>query len=233
LYVGGIDFLRKGIQDLPKILARLKRRNVEFQLSIIGGESAKLYRDFARAGVTSRVHWLGYMSPEEVRSVAANSDVLLLPSRSEAFGLVTAEAMSVGCVPFAYDIPSGTREIVEPDVSGVLVKFPSTQQFADAIIERWSDPSTWRHLRANAIARARRLFSLEVAVNSYIVFIISLVQREARKRTPVDFSILRDTTGKTVPKGRLSEVKRAARAIGRRLLTRFPRLVRYAWTRIE
>ncbi|WP_143024946.1 glycosyltransferase [Microbacterium sp. cf332] len=59
--------------------------------------------------------------------------VLLLTSRSEAFGLVLLEAMAAGCLPIAYDIAYGPAELIRHGVNGWLVPEGDVAALADAV----------------------------------------------------------------------------------------------------
>src|SRR5690606_17217894 len=56
----------------------------------------------------------GRRSRADIFAAAARSRVLLMLSRVEPFGMATVEAMGMGCMPVAWDVPGGTREIVRP-----------------------------------------------------------------------------------------------------------------------
>ena len=60
------------------------------------------------------------LRPADVAQAMAQHDVVLLPTRAEAFGLVAAEAIGSGRWVVARDI-GGLREIIEPGVNGTLV----------------------------------------------------------------------------------------------------------------
>lgn len=60
-------------------------------------------------------------SPDEVPALIAEHDIVLMPSRMEAFGLVAAEAIASGRWVVASDV-GGLREIVQDGVNGTLVR---------------------------------------------------------------------------------------------------------------
>lgn len=86
----------------------------------------------------------------------AESTFSLLTSRSEAMGLVLVESMASGCIPIAYDIRYGPRDIVTDGVDGFLVPLDDIDGLADTIVrlQSMSERSIAR-LRKNAIKRAR------------------------------------------------------------------------------
>jgi glycosyltransferase involved in cell wall biosynthesis len=137
LFVGAFDPLRKGIFDLPPIMARAARARPGIRLTVAGGRSAELERAFSRRGLASLVDFVGSKRREECFELYATHDVLVMPSRREAFGMVTLEAMAHGCVPVAYDVPSGSRLLIEPDVSANLAVHPDLlARLSDAAMRR-------------------------------------------------------------------------------------------------
>jgi glycosyltransferase involved in cell wall biosynthesis len=70
------------------------------------------------------------VAPEEVPALLAAHDVLLVPSRSEGYGLVAAEAIASGRWVVAR-AAGGLREVVEPGINGTLVE--EDDEFAAAI----------------------------------------------------------------------------------------------------
>lgn len=161
LFMGRLDPL-KGISDLAPILRILQRKQVPVKLTIAGGYSDQLKADFEYLGVSTLVLWVGRVSHRECYELASKNDVFLMTSRKEPFGMVTIEAMSMGCVPLAYDIPSGSSEIIEHDDSGLLIPLGSFKSWADALERLHRDRAELQRLSDGAVQRARTAFSSEV-----------------------------------------------------------------------
>lgn len=173
LFMGRIDPI-KGAWDLTKILIRLRKRGVNFRLTIVGGTDDKLARKFERLKLDADVNWVGHVPHEECYSIAAKHDVFLMLSRKEPFGMVTIETMAMGCVPVAYDTPSGTTEIIENTKDGILVPLGNYDALADAIHRLSCDPSLRSRMSLAAIAKARTKFDA-VAVAEDTADFIALV----------------------------------------------------------
>jgi glycosyltransferase involved in cell wall biosynthesis len=92
-------------------------------------------------------------------SELAGWDLLVLPSRSEPFGLVLIEAMGMRLPVVATRI-DGPREIVTED-TGLLVDVDNARALADAILELADDRARRDRMGAAGRARVERMYSLE------------------------------------------------------------------------
>ena len=81
---------------------------LEFQVQVAGDGRTReeLRAQFRRAGVEDRVRMTGAIRRDEVSDFFRGVSIAVFPSRFEGFGSALAEAMSVGCVPVAGNIPS-------------------------------------------------------------------------------------------------------------------------------
>lgn len=170
LFMGRLDPF-KGIFDLVPILRRLKRLETPAALTIVGGEHELLARRFKREGLDHLVTWAGWLEHEECYRLAAENDLFLMLSRKEPFGMVTIEAMSMGCVPIAYDVPSGSTEIIEHGKSGCLLPLGNFGAIAREIKKLYEDRQWWSELSAGAVSRARTEFSQEALASRVTKFL--------------------------------------------------------------
>jgi len=84
------------------------------------------------------------------------ASTLLLTSRSEAFSLVVVEAMAAGCLPIAYDVPYGPRELIADGRTGWLVAPGDVAALSEALVHAASaSPATLARMRRAAVERAR------------------------------------------------------------------------------
>lgn len=108
----------------------------------------------AKAGLAGRVELPGAvadMAPEW-----AQAAICAMSSKTEGFPLVAQEAMSAGVPVVTYDCPSGPRELVEHDVSGLLVGAGAKAGLAAALHSLASDPDLLARLGEGALAASRR-----------------------------------------------------------------------------
>jgi glycosyltransferase involved in cell wall biosynthesis len=192
LYAGGIDRFKKGVQDLPRLAIALKQRRISFNLTIAGGKDEKLERRFRRLQVENSIHWAGKLPWKKLLELMSVSDIFFLPSRCEPFGLVTVEAMGMGCLPIAYDIESGSREIISDGDDGWLVGFKRIDEVARVIeIVSKTNKFALQRMRQAALNKARRKFSMESSAVAYAQLIrqITRIPTDANSQPANSLSI--------------------------------------------
>jgi glycosyltransferase involved in cell wall biosynthesis len=112
---------RKGLHHLMEAIAKPTALNV--QLDIVGtGSYEQQLRDKCRAlGLKNRIRFKGFVRREALPALYRNADLFVLPSQTESFGLVFAEAMACG-LPILATSVGGIPELVRDGVDGYLVK---------------------------------------------------------------------------------------------------------------
>ena len=132
----------KRVDDVVRVFARARRR-VAARLVLVGdGPARGLAQKVAEEeGVAGQVVFLGKQS--SVAELLACADVLLLPSESEAFGLVALEAMACG-VPVVATAVGGVPELVPHGVAGVLAPLGDVDAMAEGVVELLASPERWQ-----------------------------------------------------------------------------------------
>jgi len=120
LISGGRHVRRKDFGTLIKVLTVLDSNNVEILLFGDGPEQEQLRNLAAKLGVADRVHFLGFISEEKKFQYLNASDIYVLSSLHEGFGIVIQEAMQVG-LPIVATNYGGQVDLIEDGVNGFLV----------------------------------------------------------------------------------------------------------------
>ncbi len=154
----------KGHADAIRAVRLLRERGVRTKLSIVGTSRHPWYpfqlrRMIRTLRLTEEVTLEGFI-PRAVEAVLPHTDVALICSRCEAFGLVAAEAMSIGCPVIGTD-SGGLPEVIENGVSGLLYPFGNVERLAAALERVLGDAALYRRLSENGIQRVRERFTLE------------------------------------------------------------------------
>ena len=129
-FLGRITF-QKGPEYFIKAAAKvLKRtRNVRFVMAGSGDMMNKAIRQVARLGISDRFHFTGFLRGQEVQKMFALSDVYIMPSVSEPFGISPLEAMQSN-VPSVISHQSGAAEVLK---YALKVDFWDVDAMADQI----------------------------------------------------------------------------------------------------
>jgi glycosyltransferase involved in cell wall biosynthesis len=154
LFVGRLD-RQKGVDVFYQALRELGDSvfGVVVGSAVVGDEAPAQPPPNARA--------LGWRTRAETASLYAAADVLVVPSRWEAFGLVAIEAMRAGLPVIATRV-GGIPETVEDGVTGTLIDADSPSQLAAAL--GGLDPATLRLMGANARRRFLAFFRVDRVV---------------------------------------------------------------------
>ena len=95
-------------------------------------------------------------------------------SRVEPFGMVTIEAMSMGAVPVAWDVATGTREIVQDGESGLFAPLGDFEALAVAVNRALTDRPRFV---AAAVRTARERFGEEEMWQGYAALLERVAAR--------------------------------------------------------
>jgi glycosyltransferase involved in cell wall biosynthesis len=125
-------------------------------------------------GIERAVRFLGFRT--DVTRIFAASDVVVLPSVAEAFGLVLGEAMVMQKAVVATRV-GGIPEIVEDGVTGILVPPASPAALADAILSLLRDPERRTQLGEAGRRRVIETFRFETMMERYEALYEALLGR--------------------------------------------------------
>ena len=154
LFVGRLEE-RKGLIHLLKAYHRLRKRHVDARLLVIGaGPKLREYRRYVGLRQIRDVQFLGRVSEDDKARTFASADIFCAPSTGqESFGIVLLEAMAAGVPIVASDI-HGYKNVVQRDVSGLLVEPRNHRQLAAALYALARDPQLRAQMGAAGRARA-------------------------------------------------------------------------------
>lgn len=136
LFVGD-DFERKG---LARAIEGIARAHVGAELWVAGGGDAAPYEKLGRAlGVGGRVRFLGRVTQDELAEVFSGSDVVLLPSRQDAWGQVVIEALAAGRVVLVSEY-AGAHEVIDDGLNGFVLERDGSPEQIAALLDLSSAP---------------------------------------------------------------------------------------------
>lgn len=162
---------RKGADLLPPILKRL---GCDYELWTTVGLRG---RRAARA-LPPNIRVVGKVTAGELVQLYQESDLLLMPSRLEGFGLVALEAMSCGLPVLSTNV-SALPEIVHDQLNGLLCPIDDHDAFVKAIESIAKQPAKLKNLRHNARAYVLDKFSQEALTHYYIAIYSDLAAQNS------------------------------------------------------
>ena len=162
----------KRVEDVLMIFAKVLEK-VPSKLIFAGDgpERYNLERLCREMNLCQKVIFIGKVS--DTTHVLEMSDLFLLPSETESFGLAALEALAVG-VPVISSNTGGIPEVNLQDITGYLSDVGNINEMAENCVKLLLDESKFQKFRLNAIQRAKA-FNLEKVLTMYEEIYYSLV----------------------------------------------------------
>ena len=152
VFVGRLS-AQKGIEAAIQALA-LMRRSIVLDVIGDGPDRPALVELAARLGLSDRILWRGQVRHTDIPALLARASALVAPFVDEGLGLVAAEAQLCETPPVGF-ASGGLTDVIENDVTGVLVASGDVAALAAAVEKIVADPE-----RRERLGRAGRLAAL-------------------------------------------------------------------------
>jgi len=114
--------------DVARMVIK-QMKNVHFVMAGNGELRNKIIELCARYGISHRFHFTGFLNGPEVTKMLHRSDLFIMPSISEPFGIVPLEAMQAN-VPVIISLQSGVSEVIR---NVIKTDFWDVHAMADAV----------------------------------------------------------------------------------------------------
>lgn len=177
LFVGRLYDCEKGIFRLPAIVAGCRAKKIAVRLTVIGDgpDYTRLSHLFVEQGVDDWVEMRGFQANTVVTEQMRSHHLLLLPSNTEALGIVVQEAQANGCVPIASRMAGVTDITIADGTNGRLVEATNIAGFVEAIAT-FTTAEVWAAYSQAAIAHAHQTYGLEIMRDRYLTLFAELYQ---------------------------------------------------------
>jgi L-malate glycosyltransferase len=155
----------KRVEAVLAIFDRI-RRAVDARLLLVGDgpELGTAYRVARELGISGQIDFVG--AQEEIVPLLSVSDLFLLPSSQESFGLAALEAMACE-VPVVASRVGGLPEVIEHGVSGFLHAPDELDAMAASALSLLTDPALHASIAQVACERVRTHFCADRVVPMY------------------------------------------------------------------
>lgn len=149
---------RKGVDVLLKAFETMSRqadaRRSPPTLTLLGdGPYRDTYESAVSADLRSRIVFRGHRNPRDLPAEFAGTDVFVLPSRHDGWGVVVNEAIGAGMPVIATSAVGAAHDLVESGVNGFVVNADDPDSLAAAMLRFVRRPS----LVTEFGARSRRI----------------------------------------------------------------------------
>jgi N-acetyl-alpha-D-glucosaminyl L-malate synthase BshA len=165
----------KRVEDVVNMFCKVREKiNAKLLLVGDGPERQNIEKLSRQVCKPDDVHFLG--KQEAVEELLAISDLFVLPSETESFGLAALEAMACE-VPVISTNTGGLPEINVHGVTGFLSNVGDTDDMANHALEILSEENKLRQFKKNALMQAKK-FSLENILPMYEKYYAEIVKRK-------------------------------------------------------
>ena len=170
----------KRLADVVEVFYLLQRA-IPCQLLLVGDgpERAKTEQLCRQKGIISSVHFLGKQNA--IMQLLNNSDLMLLPSEIESFGLVALEAMACE-VPVIATKVGGLPEVVIHGEVGFLCEVGDIKTMYDYSLKLLQNEPLRREMGSKGRKRVLDYFSLKSIVELYEQYYIRILQKTEEGR---------------------------------------------------
>ena len=168
LYTGRIDY-RKGLYDLIESSRYICEMHPDAQFIITGKGHLleKLQTRVKVLGLSDHFDFAGFVSKSDLIRLYQQATIYVLPSHYEGLPTVLLEAMACGA-PVVATAVSGTLDVIEDGVNGLLVPSKQPMKIADAVHGILADRSLQHQLSENARKTIQQKFTWDIISDSYL-----------------------------------------------------------------
>ncbi|MCB1167213.1 MAG: glycosyltransferase family 4 protein [Leptospiraceae bacterium] len=153
-FLGRITF-QKGPDYFVRAARKVidKNHNVRFVMVGTGDMYSRMIEMAADLGIGKYFHYTGFLKREQIRQIYGMSDLYVIPSVSEPFGLTALEAMAQG-VPVVVSKQSGVSEVIN---NCIKVDFWDIDAIAKSILDVIGNDELHSQMRESGMQEARRI----------------------------------------------------------------------------
>lgn len=160
--MSAIDDKNKGYSELLEAINKLKLKSDEVELVVFGSSQPK-----KAIASNYKISYLGHFFDDvSLQVVYSSADVMVVPSRQEAFGQTASESMSCGTPVVAFGT-SGLLDIIDHKINGYLATPYDTTDLANGIEWVLINPS-YNELSRNAREKVVRQFDSKIVSDKFI-----------------------------------------------------------------
>lgn len=156
------------LEAIPAVLSRFDR--VKFIIAGKGPEYEALQHRAQELNISEKVVLPGFIPDNDLLRLYKCSDIAVIPSLYEPFGIVALEGM-VARIPVVVSNAGGLNQIVEHRVNGMKFEAGNCRDLAECILELLTDPELADRVVQNASESVNRFYRWDdIAARTYVVY---------------------------------------------------------------
>lgn len=161
LFVGRMEMAVKQPHLLLQVWEKIQNRFPDWSLRMVGGGyDFEAVKSFSDKLALKRVVFEGFQQPTKFY---CDASIFCMTSAYEGFGMVLAEAASLGCVPVAFSSFYAVRDIISDGENGLLVPAFDLDQYAEKLTKLMSDTELRERLARSAFHSSFRFSKSKIA----------------------------------------------------------------------
>lgn len=165
----------KGMDDLVRVFAGIKKRVGDARLHIVGdgAEKEAIEALIKEMNLGDSVIMHGYKEKNYIYSLLPKTSLYVMTSHTESFGLVLLEAMSCGIPCVAFSSAQGAHEIIDNSNNGYLIENRDFAKMEETVCNILADKEKLSAMSAEALKTADE-FSFEKTKASWLALMDSI-----------------------------------------------------------
>jgi len=176
LFVGKLEPV-KSLGFLLDAVERARPRAPGLELAVVGEGPLRRELELRARAAGMPVVWSGFVNQRELPERYAAADFLVLPSRSETWGLVVNEAMACGLPALVSDTVGCAPDLVREGETGWVIAANDPDALATGLVRAWETRDRLPAMGAAARGRVLADFSVERAVEGTLAALAAVGSR--------------------------------------------------------
>ena len=181
MYVGIIN-KRKNLSLLLKTLGALRKKDIRFDLEVIGGFENTLYENeihniIEKEELAHQVHFRGWQSQLEVIAAIQSTDLLVMTSFAETLPMVIAETMSAGRAVISSAV-GGIPTQIENEKDGWLFDLQQPERLTSLMESIYKNPDLVLKCATAAREKALQLYESNAVAHKTLAFYQTVLNQQ-------------------------------------------------------
>ena len=160
VYIKGFDILLNAVNKIDRTIG----------VYIVGGDPTEEYLNMQKEFKLDNVHFIGFKTKPELAEYYAASDLYVMPTREDVWGLVVNEAMSFGLPVISSDACNAALEMVKNGENGYIVPSENVDELANKIELLMSDEEKLKTFSENCLEVIKQYTVEKMAQRHYEIF---------------------------------------------------------------